>query len=387
MIITFEKEKFLEKLYPSMATVSNKSTVVSIEGVLIETMDEGRLRLTTYDMIKGVRSYVEDVEITEGGRYIINATRLLQIVKVFPDHSRVTISVDEKLGVKISSGKASFSLFAMRGEDFPSLPDLGGEYGFSISSGVLKRMINKTLHSVAVQDQRPVLCGAYFHIEKDLLDVTSCDSFTLSKCMVKCKVEDICERTAFFKGGVLSVNVPGHALSEVVRLLDDDDEPVNIYVGYRHAVFHTGGVIFFTRLIDGEYIDYNRLLPKDQSIFLKVNRERFLQSLERASLVAEEKFAGAGRSYVKLTVKDNTLIVTSSSANGKIYDELECEHEGGEIEIGFNCRLLLNSVRAADSEELLVTMKGPLTSITVEPAEKNEDKDFFYMVLPVRMAD
>ncbi len=386
MIITFEKEKFLEKLYPSMSTVSNKSTVVSIEGVLIETMDEGRLRLTTYDMIKGVRSYVEDVEITEAGRYIINATRLLQIVKVFPDHSRVTITVDDKLGVKISSGKASFSLFAMRGEDFPSLPDLGGEYGFSISSGVLKRMINKTIHSVAVQDNRPVLCGAYFHIEKDLLDVTSCDSFTLSKCMVKCKVEDICERTAF-RNGVLSVNVPGHALNEVVRLLDDGEDPVSIYVGYRHAVFHTGGVIFFTRLIDGEYIDYNRILPKEQTIFLKVDRDRFLQSLERASLVAEEKFAGAGRGYVKLTVRDGLLIVTSSSANGKIYDELECEHTGGEIEIGFNCRLLLNSVRAADSETLLITMKGPLTSITIEPAEKNEEKDFFYMVLPVRMAD
>ena len=132
MIITFNKEKFLEKLIPSMATVSTKSTIVSIEGVLIETVEDHSLRLTTYDMLKGVRSYVEDVTVTEGGKYIINANRLLQILRVMPDDEEVTIKVDENLAVTVGTPSSSFSLFAMKGNDFPSLPDLNGDRGFSL---------------------------------------------------------------------------------------------------------------------------------------------------------------------------------------------------------------------------------------------------------------
>jgi hypothetical protein len=191
MIITFNKEKFLEKLIPSMATVSNKSTIVSIEGVLIETMEDNSLRLTTYDMLKGVRSYVEDVTVSEHGKYIINAGRLLQILRVMPDGEDVTIKVDANLSVTVGNDNSSFSLFAMNGKDFPSLPDLNGDMGFSLPQGVFKRMIAKVAHSVAVQHVRPALCGAYFSFEKDMLDVTACDGFTLSKCRIKCDIDDI----------------------------------------------------------------------------------------------------------------------------------------------------------------------------------------------------
>jgi DNA polymerase-3 subunit beta len=383
MIITFPKEKFLEKLYPSMVAVSNKSTMSSTEGVLLETMPDGVLRITTYDLSKGVRSYIDGVKIDEEGSFIINANRLLQIVKVLPDNADVTIEVDNNLAVKVKSGKSSFSLFAMKGSDFPAMPDLSGQRGFTIASSVLKRMINKVIHSVAVQDNRPQLCGAFFTFEKDSLEVISCDSYTLSKCSMKCSLEDIGEKSALDKP--LSIIVPGHALNELVRMLGDNDNPVKVYMGVKHAIFHIDGVLFFTRLIDGEYIDYNRIMPREQTIFLKLERERLLAGLERAILVAEEKYAGSGRSYVKLTVSGDSLILTSSSASGKIYDEMSCEHEGEDLEIGFNCRFLINSVRAAEGEYVFVTMKGANQSITIEPCEKEEDKDFFYMVLPVRM--
>ena len=383
MIITFPKEKFLEKLYPSMVAVSNKSTIQETEGVMLETMPGGVLRMTTYDLQKGVRSYIEDVKIEEEGRYIINASRLLQIMKVMPNDSDVTIAIDENLSVKVKSEKSSFSLFAMKCDGFPMLPDLSGDMGFTMPSGALKRMISKTLHSVAVQDSRPALCGAFFTFFKDSLEVISCDSYTLSKCSMKCPMEELDGKKTLEKP--LSMIIPGHALGELVRMLDDNDTLIKVYMGVKHAIFHIDGVLFFTRLIDGAYIDYERIMPKEQIVFIKVNRERLLRGLERAILVAEEKYAGTGRSYVKLTAKENSLILTSSSASGKIYDEMECEHEGEDMEIGFNCRYLINSVSAADSEEVIITMKSANHSITIEPVEKNAEKDFFYLVLPVRM--
>lgn len=384
MIITFKKESFLEKLIPSMATVSTKSTIVSIEGVLIETVNDDSLRLTTYDMLKGVRSYVEDVEVIEPGKYIINAGRLIQILKVMPDGEDVTIRVDANLSVTVGNETSSFSLFAMNGKDFPSLPDLNGDMGFSLPSGLFKRIIGKVSHSVAVQHVRPALCGAYFSFEKDQLDVTACDGFTLSKCRVKCDIADI-GREKIFEEEPFSMIIPGHALTELVRMLDDSEEPVSIYIGVKHAMFHIGDIVFFTRLIDNEYIDYTRILPKEQSIFLRLNRERLLAGLERAMLIAEGKHSGSGIGYVKMIVGEDTLTLTSTSAGGKVTDEMPCIHTGGTLEIGFNCRFLINCVRAADTEEVMLTMLSPHTAITIEPTEAMAEKDFFYLVLPVRM--
>jgi DNA polymerase-3 subunit beta len=143
--------------------------------------------------------------------------------------------------------------------------------------------------------------------------------------------------------------------------------------------------VFFTRTIDSDYIDYNRIIPKTNDIFVTVNRERIISGLERANIIAEEKIQGSGRSYVKIKVEDNYLTLTSVSVNGKVFDEMDCAHEGGDVEIGFNCRFLLNSIRVAEGENVKMTFKSATHAITIEPTEVNEDSDFFYMILPVRM--
>ena len=150
-------------LTPAMGTVSNKNTITSIEGVLIETLDDGTVRISTYDMNKGVRATFEPTSIEREGRYIINAQRLYQTVRVLPD-DELTIDINEKLNCEISSGKASFSIFAAHGEDFPNLPDLVSDRGFEISSATLKKIIGKVSHSIAAQDNRAMLMGAFFKI-------------------------------------------------------------------------------------------------------------------------------------------------------------------------------------------------------------------------------
>ena len=127
------------------------------------------------------------------------------------------------------------------------------------------------------------------------------------------------------------------------------------------------------------------MLPKENDIFVTVDKERLLDGLERANIIAEEKIQGSGRSYVKINVEGDALTLTSTSVNGKVYDEMDCTHEGGDLEIGFNCRYLINSVKAAESETLRISMKSPTQAITIEPFEKDENSSFFYMILPVRM--
>ena len=376
------KSEFMSVLTPAMGSVSNKNTITSIEGVLIETLDSGRIEISTYDMNKGVRASFEPSDIERNGKYIINAQRLYQTVRALPD-DELTIDINEKLNCEISCGKASFSIFASRGEDFPNLPELTSDKGFEISASTLKKVIGKVSHSIAVQDNRAMLMGAYFKINNGGMEVVSCDSFTLSKCEIACEVSSVTDNNGSVN---YSFIIPGHALSEINKILpDDDDYKCLFYLSRKHAIIKCDNVTFFTRTIDMEYIDYNKIIPKDNDIFITVNRERILSALERANIIAEEKIQGSGKNYVKIKVEDDLVVLSSTSVNGRLFDEMDCVHEGGEIEIGFNCRYLINSIRVAEGEDIIISFKSPTHAITISPKETKEDFNYLYMVLPVRM--
>ena len=380
MKFTVAKSVLMNSLTPAMGTVSNKNTITSIEGILIETLENGSVNLSSYDMTKGIKATFEPSEIEENGKYIINAQRLYQTVRALPD-TDITIEVNAKLNCTITAGKASFSMFATKGEDFPNLPELKADRSFKISSKILKTVIGKVSHSVAViSDNRVMLTGAFFKVKRDKIEVVSCDNYTLSKCEVFCDVDINEEEYSFI--------IPGHALGEIVKILPDDEEyKCSFYLSRKHAIIVLDDLVFFTRTIDSEYLDYNRIIPKDNSIIAIVDRERFLSGLERANIIAEEKIQGSGRSYVKLKVEEDFMTITSTSVNGRVYDEIDCEHTGNDIEIGFNCRYLINNVKAAEGEKVKVTLKSPTDAITIEPSENIEGFNYFYMVVPLRMTE
>ena len=383
MRFTVHKSELLQKLAQAMGTVSNKNTITAIEGVLIEVLDDNNIQISTYDMNKGYRAVIEAVSIEREGRYIINAQRLFQTIKVLPD-DEITFDVNERLNCDITCDKASFSMFALNGQEFPNLPDLTTDEGFTVSAEVLKRMIGKVQHSIAEQDNRPMLCGSYFKINEKGLEVVSCDSYTLSKCNMECDIKSLSSNSSIN----YSFIIPGHALGEMSKILADcDDEDVQFYLSRKHAILKKSDTIFFTRVIDSEYIDYNRIIPKDNNIIAVVDKERLLSGLERANIIAEEKIQGSGRSYVKISLNDQYLGLTSNSVNGGVSDEMDCVHEGEDIEIGFNCRYLINSVRVIDSEKIKITLKSATQAITIEPEEKEDNFGSFYMILPVRMND
>ena len=380
MKFTVSKSDFMRVLVPAMGTVSNKNTITAIEGVLIETLDNGLIQISTYDMNKGFRATVAPVEIERMGRFIINAQRLYQTVRVLPDDD-ITIDVNEKLNCEITSGKASFSMFALKGEDFPNLPELVTDNGFTVSAEILRKMVSKVAHSIADQDKRPMLCGAFFKISDGGMEVVSCDSYRLSKCNIKCEIGSLTDSSANY-----AFIIPGHALNELNKVLaDGDDENVSFYLTRKHAINSKGDVIFFTRTIDSEYIDYNRMIPRDNGIVVTIDRERLLSGLERANIIAEEKVQGSGKSYVKLSVKDQHLALASTSVYGCVNDEMDCVHEGEDIDIGFNCRFLIDAVKVAEGENLYIKLKNPNQAITIEAVEEDEEFSYCYVIVPVRM--
>ena len=152
-------------------------------------------------------------------------------------------------------------------------------------------------------------------------------------------------------------------------------------------VFELNGIIFFTRLIEGEYIDYNRIIVKDHRIKIKMDREELISALERAALVTEERIAGNTRSHVRLDINGHLMAISANSAIGSTYDEVEIDHEGEDMFIAFNNRYLIDSVRACRSERIVISLSSALTSINIEPEENTEDSEEIFMLLPVRMKD
>ena len=181
----------------------------------------------------------------------------------------------------------------------------------------------------------------------------------------------------------MSFIVPGKTLVELMKFLEDSDEAtVSIRIGGKHALFTIGEFAFFTRLLEGQYIDYNRYIPKDNNIFVTIDTDEFTDSLERAALITEEK--AQVKNFVKCNFNDNTLVITANAVSGNVYDEVAIEKEGADLEIAFTCRYLLEALRVCNVPKIKLSMSGPLRAMVIEPAVKDKS-NFLFVTLPTRM--
>ena len=384
MKIVFNRQEIINCVTPLMCAASgSRSSIAAVEGILFEAEAPSTVTMTTYDLEKGVRTTVE-ANVLEGGSCVINAQKFLQSVKVMSGEE-ITLSVNDRLAVSIMSGKSNYRMSALPAADFPALPALRTELGFTLPSGVLRKMINKVSYAMGVNDQRIILNGTYFKVNDGDLLCVACDSFRLAKSEKKLEFGRINDdRDALHFAYV----VPAKTINELCRMLPDDDElTVAVYMGRKHMVYVIEGLTFFTRLIEGEYIDYDRIIIKNHRIIVECPREALLMALEKAAIVTEEKIVGAGRAYVKLSLEGGLLKVTAESALGSSYDEIPVEHEGEDIVIAFNNRYLIDSVRSCTGDTVEIQMSTPLTSVNIIPVhpDDGEDTEDVFFLLPVRM--
>ena len=384
MKIVFNRQEIINCVTPLMCAASgSRSSIAAVEGILFEAEVPSTVTMTTYDLEKGVRTTVE-ANVLEGGSCVINAQKFLQSVKVMSG-DEITLSVNDRLAVSIMSGKSNYRMSALPAADFPALPALRTELGFTLPSGVLRKMINKVSYAMGVNDQRIILNGTYFKVNDGDLLCVACDSFRLAKSEKKLEFGRINDdRDALHFAYV----VPAKTINELCRMRPDDDElTVAVYMGRKHMVYVIEGLTFFTRLIEGEYIDYDCIIIKNHRIIVECPRDALLMALEKAAIVTEEKIVGAGRAYVKLSLEGGLLKVTAESALGSSYDEIPVEHEGEDIVIAFNNRYLIDSVRSCTGDTVELQMSTPLTSVNIIPVhpDDGEDTEDVFFLLPVRM--
>ena len=384
MKIVFRKDEICAAVSPLMSGVSTKMTMAATEGILIEASLPNVCVMTTYDIEKGVRMTIE-ADVIEAGSAIVSASKFSQIVRVM-DGGDITLTVDDRNCATIVSGRSSHTLTALPAADFPEIPRLISSQGFRVPQRVVRSMMGKCMYAMGVNDQRPVLNGLFFSMTEGKLHMVSCDSFKMATCATEtelCGLEggDPLDNARFI--------LPNKSVSELYKLLNDKDEEaiVTVYMSRKNIIFVMEDMTFFSKLIDGEYIDYNRIILRNHRIMVYADRESVISALEHAALITEEKVAGSVRSHVRLEVQGNILKISATSGTGSSYDEVAIGHEGDDLVIAFNNRYLIDSLRACQADRVKLSMSSPLSSINIEPADEDTTDEDLFMLLPVRMKD
>lgn len=387
MKVTFKKELLSLCITRSLGCVSSEKTYKAIEGILLTTIGTDKCQLCAYDFDKGVKTVI-DAYVEESGSVIINGNKLASIVKFMPGD--VTIETSDSNMANISSGRSKFQISYLPGTDFPQIPEFTPERSFSITQSKLKTMISQTAFAISRDDARPNLTGLCFEVDADRIKTIACDSFRLA-IRVNASNTNIMSKTGETE---LKFIVPGKTVNELFRLLDDTSSEIRFSLTRKHVIFSLSlkygdtekETVLFSRLIDTNYIEYERFIPKESKTFVTVDRNMLEDALERASLVTEDKVIGQSKSIVKFKVEDNTLNISAVSVNGKAFDEILVEKTGPDIEIGFSCKYLLEILHATDIDTLRLSLTSPFMSMIIE-GEKEEESEssFIYLALPMKM--
>jgi len=412
MKVTFDKAKLLAALIPLSGISQTKNTLTSVEGLLFECPPVERYgkfegdadttcRISAFDLQKGMQTTV-DCSIKEQGIYVINTSKILQIIKVMPDGD-VTIEIDERNRVKVIGGQSSFEITAQNGMDFPTMPKFIGEKIYTIPQHILKDIINETVFSVAQNDQRPMFTGALLRISDGNLTMVGCDGERLAaaKTVFPADVPD------------METIIPGKFLLELTKMLEDSEDEITMIMGRKHVIFEIGEFYFFVRVIEAAYIQYEKILPTTYRALCYVSRRELLGAIERASLITEDRFGGNSKPYVKMVFGKSSISISSVSSNGSVFEEIPCALEGEEMTMGFQCRFLADSLRAmpGDEDSLRIRLNTPSLGILIEPScgtdfthavpdpevfgdrvldvvpddKESKDTEYLYLIMPRRM--
>ena len=367
MKISCSRQELVEAVSNVQRAVSSKSSLPALEGILLRTNDH-KIQLCGYDLELGITTEIPAV-IEQPGEVILSARLFGDIVRRLPDDT-VYLSVDEKLIANIVSGLSEFSIVGIPSSEYPELPTIAGASAVTLCSTVLKSMIKQTLFAVSDNDAKPVHTGTLFSIVGDTIRLVSVDGFRLAM------------RTEPIKGiqpdEELHFVVPGKTLGEVLKLLPDEEKEVHISVGRRHIIFEIETYCVISRLLDGEFLDYNAAIPSSYTTEIKVHTRSFTDSVERVSLLITDRL----KSPVRCIFADGEVKVSCVTSIGKANDAFTAPMQGENVEIGFNNRYLLDALRNTDSDEVRVQLNGTLSPMKILPREGDS---FLFLVLPVRL--
>ncbi len=364
MKIICDKITLKEAVTGVSKAVMAKSSVVALEGILLKA--EGmQLTLTGYDLEMAITTTIE-CNVIKSGEIVINSKLLCDMVNKLICEE-VEIIVDDNNNITINGDITTYNILGIEAAQFPALPNPDVENTVEIEPKTLQEMVNSTIYAVATDDKRPAHTGELLIFSQGHLKIVALDGFRLA-------ITDrdiVCDKD-------IKIIVPQKTMHEAANLICDSDENILVNASNRFVIFSTSKYKIISRLIEGEFLDFEGVIPKNVITSVTVEVKKFIEIIERASLIITERLKNPLRIYFN---SDGLIEVKCKTALGSVEDEINAQIEGDGIEIGFNYRYLLDALRNSGEEKVKFEINGALNPIKIKPIDND---NFLFLVLPVR---
>ncbi|GKS82183.1 DNA polymerase III subunit beta [Ligilactobacillus pabuli] len=377
MKFSIRRSAFIAALNDAQRAISSKTAIDILTGIKIE-VSASKLTLTGSDADISIETVIsqEDekaaLEIEEPGSVVLPARFFNEIVKKLPEDT-MTIAIDARFQATITSGQAEFTINGIDAETYPHLPEIEAENKLVIAADILKRIINQTVIAVSTQESRPILTGIHLAYSNGELLAVATDSHRLSQRRIT--LNDASSQD-------YDIIVPGKSLNELAKMLGDSAENVEIRIAENQILFTFANTSFYSRLLEGNYPDTDRLIPQNSETTIEFNAVELLHSIERASLLSH-----AGRSnVVKLTLKTSeqqAIISGTSPEIGNVEEDLSFKQlEGNDLEISFNPDYMKDALASFGQTDVKMSLTLPLRPFILVPTE--DGTNFVQLITPVR---
>lgn len=366
MKFQIDKETLLDPLQQIIGAVEKRQTMPALSNVLIRTTDNS-LTLTATDLEIELVSQIGMV-VDEPGEITVPARKLLDICKSLTNESIINFTVTDNKAL-VQSGRSRFSLATLPANDFPALDPINSIYEFQISQKTLRDIIDKTAFAMAQQDVRYYLNGLMLEVSSNYLRAVATDGHRLAYCEKETNA-DIAD--------IKQVILPRKGVLELVRLLNDSDDTVKITLGSNHLQVEFNQLRLTSKLIDGRFPDYNRVMPIDGDNIITADRDQLRQALIRASILSNEKYRG-----IRLTLEKDLIKLQAQNPDQEEADvELEVVYPGDDIEIGFNVNYMLDVLNVTGSEIVQAALRDSNSSFLLTYPDQQDCK---YVIMPMRL--
>jgi DNA polymerase-3 subunit beta len=377
MKFLIQKERLSSSIQDVIKAVASRTTIPILIGIKIDATDEG-VALTGSNSDISIKSFIpkeengtELVDIVEPGSIVLQARFFSEIVRKLPD-SIIEIAVDNQFKTIIRSGNAEFVIHGLDAEEYPRLPIIDSENSFTMPADLLITLVKQTAFAVSQSETRPILTGIHWVFENNELIAVATDSHRLA---LKKATLQTATNLAY------NIVIPGKSLSELIKVLEDNNQAVvEIFVTTNQILFKAKNLLFYSRLLEGNYPNTAKLIPTDNKTKVKINTKEFLQAVDRASLLARE---GKNNVVKFTTMEQNMIEITSYTPEiGKVVEKVKSlSIEGEEIKISFSAKYMIDALRAIDGSEATIYFTGTMRPFVIKT---DQDETILQLILPVR---
>lgn len=368
MKFTVKRDDLLAPLQLVAGVVERRQTLPVLANILL-VLTEDKLSLTGTDLEVEIIGYLPVESVTETGEITVPARKLVDICRSLPDGAVLEFILDDDQRLLVKSGRSRFTLSTLPANDFPATEVNESDIQFSCAQSLIKRLIDRTAFAMAQQDVRYYLNGMLWEAENSLLRCVATDGHRLAMCSRELDIQVPAKTQAI---------LPRKGVVELSRLLKEDDGSVQVTLSSHHMRAETSDYVLTSKLVDGKFPDYQRVLPKGGNNVVLGNRDELKQAFARTAILSNEKYRG-----VRLTLAEGMMtIVANNPEQEEAEEQVVIDYSGDEIEIGFNVSYLQDVTNVLNTENIKLTLSDANSSALVEEPEGG---DSVYVVMPMRL--